>query len=550
MTDAARLPVAVFLLAALAVLGLQATFLDDLLSGALGDTDAFLRIAVLESHLLHGTPLDWSARDGAPHGVALQWSRPPSWLMLAAAWPFRLAGLETRQALLAGAGLVQGLSPIFLAGALLWALRPAAGLPAAAAAAAVLLLHVPTLGYAAIHRPDHHLLVVLPAVLAAGLLLRGGLPRQAAAGALAGLAAWIHPEGIPLAALLVGAQALANLRHPGAGALAAGAGLAAVLGLAALIDPPTDGARWAIDRHGPAHALAALAALPGLLLLRNPRRAIRAGGLLGAGLAAAATLLQLQPDLLRGSAALMDPQVKALWWDRIREIQPPRGGMILAHLALPLLGAAAALLAARRIDGPGGARLAFAAGAVVLLGLWTAGGARHTVLSASAGALALGLALPHLPRAAGRLLPAGAVALGLLGVGLGALSPREDGRGCRLSPDARAALAALPATTILTPVDLAPEILLHTPHRTIAGPYQRNAGGIADALAAFGDADPDAPTARRILGERGATLVLACPDSLRAGALAQRLGPGGAPPSWLEPLPLPDPRLTLHAIRP
>ena len=550
MSDAARAPCAVLFLACLVVLGLQATFLGDLLSGALGDTDAFLRIVVLESHLLQGTPLDWSARDGAPHGVALQWSRPPSWLMIAAAWPFHLSGLETRQALLAGTGLVQGLSPLFLASSLLWALRPAAGLPAAAAAAAVLLLHVPTLGYAAIHRPDHHLLVVLPAILAAGLLLRGGLPRQAAAGAFAGLGVWIHPEGIPLAALVLGAQALANLRRPGAGGLIVGMALAAVLGLAALLDPPTDGARWAIDRHGPAHAYAALAAIPGLLLLRNPRQAIRAAGLFGAALAAAATLLLLQPELLRGSAALMDPQVKALWWSQIREIQPPRGGMILAHLALPLLGAAAALLAAHRIRGPLGARLLLAAGAALLLALWTAGGVRHTVLSASAGALALGLALPHLPRTAGRLLPAGIVALGLLGVGLGALSPREDGRNCRLSQEARTALAALPATTILTPIDLAPEILFHTPHRTIAGPYQRNAQGIADALRAFNDPDSEAPTARRILTERGATLVLACPDSRRAGILAHRLGPDGVPPVWLEPRPLPDPRLTLHEVRP
>jgi len=550
MSDAARVPLVALLLVCLAVLGLQATFLDDLLSGNLGDTDAFLRISVLESHLLHGQPLDWSPRDGAPHGVALQWSRPPSWLFLAAAWPFRLLGLETRQALLAGAGVVQGLSPVLLALALLWALRTVSGLPAAAAAASVLLLHVPTLGYAALHRPDHHLLVVLPAVLAAGLLLRGGIRRQVLAGLLAALAVWIHPEGIPLATLLVGAQALANLRHPGGGAVAAGLGLAVGLTLAAVLDRPTDNAIWAIDRHGPAHALAAIAALPGLLFLRHQDLRFRAGGLLGAGLAAATTLLSAQPDLLRGSAALMDPVVKALWWDRIREIQPPQGGMILAHLALPAIGAAAALLAARQIPWPLGARLLLAAGAVLPLAAWTAGAVRHTVLSAAAGALALGLALPHLPRLARRILPTVTVLLGLLGVVVAALSPREDTRACRLSPDARVALVALPPATILSPIDLAPEILFHTPHRTVAGPYQRNAAGIADALRAFDDAAEDAPNARAILARRGVSLILACPDSQRAGALARRLSPNGTPPAWLAPLPFPDPHLTLHRIQP
>ena len=550
MTNVTRHAVAALFLSCVVVLSLQSIFFEDLLAGNLGDTDAFLRIVVLESHLLHGTPLDWSARDGAPHGVSMQWSRPPSWLFLAAAWPFRAAGMPVRDALLAGSAFVQGLSPVFLALGIFWALRSVGPIGAAAGAAVTLLLHIPTLSYSAINRPDHHLLVVLPAVLAAGLLLRGGIRRQAGAGALAGLSVWIHPEGIPLAAMLLGAQALVDAWRGGRGSLVATTSAAAMLTIAVVLDPPSDGNLWAIDRHGSAHALAALAALPGLLLLGHARRTIRVGGLLGAGLAAATTLLSLQPDFLRGSAALLEAEVKRLWWDQIREIQPPRGGMILAHLALPLLGAAAALLAAHRIRGPLGARLLLAAGAALLLALWTAGGVRHTVLSASAGALALGLALPHLPRAAGRLLPAGIVALGLFGIGLGALFPREDGRNCRLSQEARTALAALPATTILTPIDLAPEILFHTPHRTIAGPYQRNAQGIADALRAFNDPDSEAPTARRILTERGATLVLACPDSRRAGILARRLGPDGVPPVWLEPRPLPDPRLTLHEVRP
>jgi hypothetical protein len=104
-------------------------------------------------------------------------------------------------------------------------------------------------------------------------------------------------------------------------------------------------------------------------------------------------------------------------------------------------------------------------------------------------------------------------------------------------------IARLPATTILTFVDLGPRLITITHHRAIAGPYHRNQQAILDVHHAFrGSAD----TARGVMQRHGATMLLLCPGMSESTIYAAENKQGfyaqlmrGQVPAWLEPVPLP-----------
>ena len=105
------------------------------------------------------------------------------------------------------------------------------------------------------------------------------------------------------------------------------------------------------------------------------------------------------------------------------------------------------------------------------------------------------------------------------------------------------AVAALPATTMFTFVDLGPRLITVTHHRAIAGPYHRNGDAILDVHHAFGG-KPEA--ARAIMRAHGATHLLTCPNMSEstvyrvrdAGGFYDRLAKGERF-DWLTPVPLP-----------
>ncbi|WP_174274823.1 AcrB/AcrD/AcrF family protein [Sphingomonas bacterium] len=105
-------------------------------------------------------------------------------------------------------------------------------------------------------------------------------------------------------------------------------------------------------------------------------------------------------------------------------------------------------------------------------------------------------------------------------------------------------IAALPATTILTFVDLGPRLISVTHHSAIAGPYHRGGAEILDVQHSFRAADPE--VAHAVMRRHGATLLLLCPG-LSESTVYQSENPGGfytqlrdgKVPGWLAPMPLP-----------
>jgi hypothetical protein len=104
-------------------------------------------------------------------------------------------------------------------------------------------------------------------------------------------------------------------------------------------------------------------------------------------------------------------------------------------------------------------------------------------------------------------------------------------------------VAALPAATIFTFVDLGPRLITVTHHKAIAGPYHRNGSAILDVHRAFG-ASPE--EARSIMIRHGATLLMTCPNMSESTVHRARHKNGfysrlakGEKFDWLTPVPMP-----------
>jgi hypothetical protein len=104
-----------------------------------------------------------------------------------------------------------------------------------------------------------------------------------------------------------------------------------------------------------------------------------------------------------------------------------------------------------------------------------------------------------------------------------------------------AALAALPATTVLAISNLGTPILSHTHHRVLAGPYHRNVAGDVLALQAFMGSEAEGAA---IVERNGVGLVVMCRGNSETAMLSEAAPAGliaalagGAAPAWLERLP-------------
>ncbi len=368
--------------------------------------------------------------------------------------------------------------------------------------------------------------------------------------------------------------------------------LAGSLLFLALAVPP---ARWltvtACDAYAPNWGLPlAFVALLGLLALRPSwaRRgaAWRAGLVLLPVAAGAAVFLLMDPACVKGPFAHMDPRLRPVWLDHVKEVQPLWQksvhpgfkavwvwSLVALLLLVPLLlrgrVPAACTEAERTAAGSGFVRLA-------MLGLMLD------------GALALGLSakvMRYVPFAQWLVLPLMAAVLhGWLGdlakrirharlirlplmilasplllvvlswllfpnaadAGTGrkaAATAGEAGMTCR-SEVALQALDRVPAGLVATTIDMGPFVLARSHHSVLAAPYHRLGESLLDVSRILA-APPE--KAREVIARRGVDYVLYCqglamPRTLAGGkppreSLWFRLA-NGQPPAWLVPVTL------------
>ena len=219
-------------------------------------------------------------------------------------------------------------------------------------------------------------------------------------------------------------------------------------------------------------------------------------------LAAGLVFLAIDPVCRGGPLAELDPRLKPLWLDSVREAQPLSGlfdnpGKIVGFFAIPVLALLAAALsfwrgqAERRTVLLVGLVLSSLALSCLQIRFVTYAGWFGACLAAIAWSRLIGGpdVVAVLKRIALTvLLPYALIVLGdraAKTVESAAAAPSEAAyQSCN---DLRnlGAIAALPKGTILSHIDLGPYLLAKTEHRVIMGPYHRAAEAIVFGQTAF-----------------------------------------------------------------
>ncbi|MBX3532125.1 MAG: GtrA family protein [Rhizobiaceae bacterium] len=441
-----------------------------------------------------------------------------------------------------------------------------------------LVLAVTALHFLATFSPgtfDHHnVQLVLALAMLAGLLAgtgRGGL----AAGAAGALSLAVGMETLPLvAAAGAGAALTFWLRGREEGRVASGFGLGFAAAAAVTLGATLSSAAWwqtTCDAYSGGHA--AVAVVAGLGLAAAARfsgqrsAATRLGALAATGAAVQAVVLFALPGCLADPYADLDPRLTDYWLDWVSEAQSVATmlrsdpAQAATHYVTPLV--ALVLLATGAVArGNGRARLlAFLILATATIVSWWQ--VRGAVFSMT---LAVPVLAGWIARMRGRAAADGTrgslrlaaawllsfnVGWGLAVQGAAALvSPRspdaraaaierKNAAACRKEADF-AALAGMPATTVLAISNLGAPILAFSRHRALAGPYHRNeTGNLAVLDALLGPAE----AARSIAARQHVGIVAICPGNPETQVLARRAPDGllakmlgGDVPVWLLPV--------------
>ncbi len=297
------------------------------LADNLGDTDDAMRL-VLVRDLLHGHGwYDQSvARLQPPLGSIMHWSRlidgGIAGLTLLLTPLFGSQGAET------GARLIWPL--LWIGPAVLSALmlaRRLGGGRAVLPAAVMLAVGLPLYAQFAPGRVDHHNVQIALCLLAAAGAAQGGMRGAAVAGAAVALGLAVGLEALLFCALICAGIALRFVldrreRHP---TIAFGLSLAAVSGAVFLIQTPPW--RWGLavcDAMGANLVLGLVLGGLGLagaaIACGSASRPVRGAAVAGAGAAALAAYLALDPHCLRGPMAEIDPRLYPLWLGHVQEL--------------------------------------------------------------------------------------------------------------------------------------------------------------------------------------------------------------------------------------
>ncbi|MDE2435317.1 MAG: hypothetical protein KGM49_03560 [Sphingomonadales bacterium] len=507
-----------------------------------------------------------------PQGVVMHWSRLVD-------LPIALVELALRPLL--GAGLAEQAAsvivPLATFGAILFVLaRVAARLFDAQLAGYVAMLagtSFPIVTQILPTRVDHHgWQIVAAAIALLGMvdsdLRRGG--RIAGAAIAVGMA--ISLELLPLAALFGAIFALGWLRAPDQATRFRNFAttLAAVSFVAFAL---TRGPDWTnyCDAVSPAYLVGlAVAAIGTEIVSRlagtSPMRILVGLGL--TGLAAGATVLAIAPACSAGPFGGLDPLLTKVWHDNVLEGLPVwwlDNPAMVQWTIPPLVGLLAAWQLYRASDGA--RRQTWLDYLLLLAGSLLLG---TMVLRSMAFCIAFALVpLAWLVRSLVQRMeitrePVRRIAVGLTMVAIvmpalpvylvGSAFGADKTVSTQATAQAKAvashdpqlalpALAALPAGTILAPLDEGPWLLLHTPHAVVATGHHRGALPMHDVMVAF---IVDPPVARTILDRHGVRYVVMDPatnevKTYRAygpHGFAARVSKGEIP-DWLRPLPMP-----------
>lgn len=427
-------------------------------------------------------------------------------------------------------------------------------------------------------RVDHHGWQILFAMLIMAQSLRPASWRAGlwAGGCAAALLA-VSIEGLPIVALFAGLAALRWALHGAASDRNRLCGyLGALAGGAILIQFITRGpvgliGTWCDSLSAPYMAAFVAAAAATFAVVRaNPGTPwLRLVLLGGAGLAAAAVLVWTEPQCANGPFASLDPIVVEYWYRNILEGQPVwvSGAHDAIYVLVPsLVGLAGAIFAwhsaTLAVDRRNWATVIMALLGAAALSLFVLRSVSTAHLFALPGCAWVGLRAwawaRSLPSALPRIVASAAATLTLPTIGsiaaalaLGAVFPAlkadEEAsapptvaqRTC-LDHATVAALNRLPATTIMTPIDLGAPVIFWTHHGLVASGHHRNKDAMADTIRAF---IGDPAKAEGLVRKQRATLVMICRTandliqyrSARKDALAAQLY-AGTPPTWLEPV--------------
>lgn len=511
--------------------------------------------------------------DAPGGGVLMHWSRlvdvPIAFVILLLTPVLGQGGAEMAAAIVVPLGTFG--CALLLVGRVAWRLL---GGEAAGLACLSIALSVPVLAHLRPLRIDHHgwqivlLLVAVNALMSRSPRLGGLVAGLAAAAMLS-----VSIEGLPMAAAICGIAALRWFRNRKdrhwftwtMGWLAGGSAFFF------LVTRGVQDLATYCDAISPHHiAIFGIGALASWMLARLepvPRVAL-AAGFAGMGAAAIAFYALAAPQCIAGPFSTIDPVAADFWLAGVRE------GLPIWRQDLPLvlsmlIPAGIAIWASLKLAGQSGGWLrrwwvdyTLLLVAALLVSLLVArAGAAVGALSAVPIGWQIGQwlrAARNSRRSSRRLAGMAATSLALvpsLPVGLVGLvdGSRAEAVGpapsiarvteCRLQ-DVADAIERLPVGEIIAPLDLGPQILLHTSHSVVATGHHRGDAAIRFQIDSF-SADP--AEAGRKLRARGTPYVMTCPG-LREQELYAMRAPSGLmaalqedrAPGWMHPVALPQ----------
>ncbi|MDW6024569.1 GtrA family protein [Mesorhizobium sp. BAC0120] len=562
---------------ALIMLGLYAVQGFSTLSDSHGDNDSLLRLVEVRDLIAGQGWYDLHQyRMGPAGGFVMHWSRivdtPIAAIILAAS---ALTGSMAR-----GETVALVLWPtILLVLAMTFIVRIARALGGEWSLLPALFVGGGTLYYIGVFAPadiDHHnvQLVLTLAALSALVAGRGsgseGFASGLAAGVASALMLAVGMETLPYVAVAGLAAAIGFLvrgdeeahRACGFGLGLAGLGIVAFIGTV----PPDAWLAPQCDAYSTPQFTVALIAGVGLAIasgIRSLGKTLlsRFVSLCFLGIAVGAITVVFFPQCVAAPYAGVDPKFQKFWLDAIEEAQPfwklamKDPAMAMGYYVTPLIGL---VILALRVWRRGAARteiiVAAFLGAALAVSLWQVRGAVFALplavipLVAWIGSWRERVAA-SVRRATFKMVLAWLISIpfiwhvsaaALVGAFGGPGSSKAASAASCDTPGDFAALAAMPATTVLAISNLGAPILVHTHHRVLAGPYHRNVHGDLIAFEALSGTEDEA---RKIIRDNDVGLVAICRGNgetaafqhwAPAGLLATLVG--GSTPAWLEKL--------------